>query len=224
MSIGSVTIDDNGNASGSGTALDLYNEILALETAASPLPDPNTPDSDWDGTAAAWKAEILPLVVKIKRAWARQATEHATILGTGEGLSLNAPASTTSASLVATNLTFPVKSGEIWAVEVDGTVQCSSTGGVALGLSGPAGSTAHGYVDGAYTSSLAWTSAALTALGTPTGVLNAAAGASRAARLRATVTAGADGNVTFQFAAVVAGQTATIDAGTMLRARRLTGA
>lgn len=83
---GSVSIDDNGNATGSGDALALYNSILAVETAANPLADPNAPDADWDDTQAAWSALVTPINVRIKRAWAREAQAHADVLSGGNVL------------------------------------------------------------------------------------------------------------------------------------------
>lgn len=80
MIVGSVTIDDAGVATGSGAAKRLYDKIAVVEQAANPLPDPNNPDDDFDGTALDWRNDMLPFVVKVKRGWARQANEHAEIL------------------------------------------------------------------------------------------------------------------------------------------------
>jgi hypothetical protein len=222
--VADVVIDDSGNVSaGSGVPLALFNSILAYQTADNPLPDPATPDADWDAPAADWAEAMTEVVVKIKRAWAREANAHGAVLpDEPAGKSLIAQPNTTSASAQDTSLTFPVLNGERWHVEVDCVVSCSGIGGVKIGLNGPGGSTVSGYVDGAGASATTWTSAVITALATPVGVFSAAAGGNRMCRLRATIVAGADGDVTFQFASVTGGQTSTIIFAT-LRAQPVTG-
>lgn len=82
-----VVINDAGAVSaGSGVPLSLYNSIVTYETAANPLADPNVPDADWDDTPEAWTQLVLPLVVKTKRAWAREANRHAAVLSGGAAL------------------------------------------------------------------------------------------------------------------------------------------
>jgi hypothetical protein len=79
-SSGTVSVDDAGAVTGTGDSLALYNSIAALAVAANPLPDPDHPDHDWEGTAVEWHAEMLNIVVKIKRGWAREAQGHAAVL------------------------------------------------------------------------------------------------------------------------------------------------
>lgn len=82
MTPGTITIDDNtGAESGSGLALALYNAISAIEQAANPFPDPATPDADWEDTVAAWTQLVQPMIVKVKKSWAREAQRHANVLG-----------------------------------------------------------------------------------------------------------------------------------------------
>lgn len=221
---GTVAIDDAGAASGSGTSLSLYNSILTYETTANPLPDPETPDPDWDGSLSEWSEMVLTQALKVKRSWARTANAHADILtdtDTTIGQALLALQSTTLATPVDTLLTFPVLAGEVWHVEFDALLTCG-TGGVKLGVNAPALSTVVGQVFGAAASAAAFTSAPIAAIGTPVGAL-AASGASRIARLTAVVTVAADGALTIQFASVTNGQTSTIQASASLRARKLVG-
>lgn len=77
---GSVTVADDESVSGSGAALDLYNNIVAVETAYSPLPSVTSPPSEWTGTAAAWAAQAVLFRLKILRSWARQANAFATMV------------------------------------------------------------------------------------------------------------------------------------------------
>jgi hypothetical protein len=76
---GTVTVDDDGNVTGSGQALALYNAIASEEQAESPLPDPASPPDDWEGTKEAWRKLVEPIAVKLQRAWARQARAFASI-------------------------------------------------------------------------------------------------------------------------------------------------
>lgn len=79
MTRGSVTVADDEAVSGSGYALDLFNEILAVETAVSPLPSLVPPD-DFSGTAADWVKRMKPLRLRILRSWAREATRHSLLV------------------------------------------------------------------------------------------------------------------------------------------------
>lgn len=81
MITGTVSVDDAGAATGSGMALALYNAIVSIQVAANPLPDPSNPPLDWDDTAEDWRKTTLGIVVKTKRAWAREAQQHANVLG-----------------------------------------------------------------------------------------------------------------------------------------------
>jgi len=76
---GTVTVDSNGNVTGSGQALALYNAISSEEQADNPLPDPDSPPSDWDGTASAWAKAARETAIKTKKGWARQARACASI-------------------------------------------------------------------------------------------------------------------------------------------------
>lgn len=219
---GTVAIDDTGAASGGGTALALYNSIRTYEEGARPSPDPGTPDPDWDGTASEWRAVVVTQSVKVKRSWARTANAHADILGGALALALLAAQATTLATPVDTPLSFPVRAGEVWHVSFDALLTCGGAAGVKLGVNAPSGSTVTGQVFGAAASAVAFTSAPLTAAGTPVGAF-AASGASRAVQLLATITVIADGVVTLQFGSVTATQSSTIQAGACLRAQKVVG-
>ncbi len=80
MPAGTVSVDDNGVVTGSGDAKTLYDTIEAAEIAVSPLPNPAVKPPDFEGTALAWLQAVKPLMVRIKRAWARQALAIATVL------------------------------------------------------------------------------------------------------------------------------------------------
>ncbi len=228
---GTVTIDDAGAASGSGLALALYTSIDAIEEAANPLPDPTTPDADWDETPAEWREMVVKQAVKVKRAWAREAKRHADVIAplfvdpdTTVGKYLLAPVASTLATAVATGLTFPVLAGEVWHVECDLLVSCSGAGGVKLAFDAPAASTVAGGAVGSSTAVTAFTSASLAALGTLTAVAFCTAAATlRVVRAFVVVVAAADGAITLQFAAGTAGQTATIVTGSSMRARKVSG-
>lgn len=135
--------------------------------------------------------------------------------------SLSSNFTTTSTSATPTNLTFPVKSGEVWILEFDGVAQCSSTGGSAYAIDAPGGSTVKGWLDST-TSGLSARS--LDQISTPSTLTGTAVHAVAATpapdRIVATVTAGADGDVTIQAASQTSMQTTTIFAGATLRARR----
>lgn len=81
MLLGSITIDDQGeiDPSSSGAALVLYNLIKSIQP---PGPDPESPPADWDQSAAAWRDTMKPYMVKLRRAWAREATAHASLVAT----------------------------------------------------------------------------------------------------------------------------------------------
>jgi hypothetical protein len=111
---GTVAVDDDGNVTGGGIALALYTAIEAQQTAARPLPDPNVPDDDWDDGAASWRAAMLDIVVKTRRAWAREALAHASVLAASAGRYTWSPAS----------------QGEVWAAGKAG----SRTVGMAWGF------------------------------------------------------------------------------------------
>lgn len=76
---GTVTVDSNGNVTGSGQALALYNAISSEEQADNPLPDPTTPPAGWEGTLASWAKTATDVSIKIKKSWARQARACASI-------------------------------------------------------------------------------------------------------------------------------------------------
>ncbi len=69
LNAGSVTVDSDGNATGSGLALDLYN--------ADPDPtylDPDTPGTGWD--AGTWKT----MIVAARQRFAAKYTAQAAVL------------------------------------------------------------------------------------------------------------------------------------------------
>jgi hypothetical protein len=113
---------------------------------------------------------------------------------------------------------------EVWEIEFEGSVQCSSTGGSRFAITAPAGST----VDG-------WLFSTASALATPStpqrftaiDTLSATAVHTVAAvpapdRIRAVITVGATGGaIKPQFASNTAAQTTTIFAGASFRARKL---
>lgn len=100
MPVGTITIDDTGAASGTGAARELYELIAEVQQAYKPLTDPEEPDADFDGSKAEWKAAMLPFVVRVKRAWAREAIAHARAMA--GGISGNRPPAI--ADLTALNL------------------------------------------------------------------------------------------------------------------------
>lgn len=79
MTRGTVTVGDDEAASGSGFALDLYNEIFAVETAANPLPGLTPPD-DWPLQAQDWVDKVKPIRLRILRGWAREAVRHSLLV------------------------------------------------------------------------------------------------------------------------------------------------
>ena len=218
---GTVTIDDAGNASGSGSALALYNSILTIEVAANPLTDPNVPDPDWEDTAAEWQTTFLAQNVKIKRAWARTAQEHADILGGDSALFLAAAPTTNVITATNTLLAVAAAAGETWLIEVTGQVQCSASGGVKLGLGFTGTGTVVGEVDGGGAALTSFVSALIATLGTPVGAFATAVASARTFRLTARVTATTAGSITFQFASVTAAQISTVLAGTRMTAKKL---
>lgn len=137
---------------------------------------------------------------------------------------LNSNFTTTLATAVSTALTVRVKNGEKWKIEFDGTVQCSSTGGVKFAIATPGGSTVEGWLDSSTSAITTLSKQRITAGNTLTGTAtHTVATTPGPDRIVATVTAGADGAITIQAASNTASQTTTIFAGATLKATRLTG-
>lgn len=144
---GTVSVDDAGAVTGTGDALALYNQIETIQVADNPLPDPTTPDDDWDQGAEAWSRMILPMVVKMKRAWAREALAHANIFrGDGprivESLAATADIGLTSEIVVSptraapTTLTLPASAPVGHLVEV---IEVGNDAAHALTVAAPGG-------------------------------------------------------------------------------------
>lgn len=129
---------------------------------------------------------------------------------------------TTAATAQNTNLTFAMLANEVWIVEAELTVQCSSTGGVKFAVAGPTGATIEGWV---ITSTSAITTPSLqriTAIGTLTGTAaHTVATTPGPDRIRFTITNSTTaGSCTIQLASVTSGQTTTVFAGSYMKARR----
>lgn len=133
--------------------------------------------------------------------------------------SLTSNFTTTSATEVATNLTYAANAGEVWIVEFDGSISCSGTGGVKASFTIPAGATIEGFAVGATTGVTAQTSSRITAGSTLTAAFAAVASTVLPLRIRARVKlGGTGGNITLNFASTTAGQTTTVFAGSNIRA------
>ena len=141
-----------------------------------------------------------------------------------EQQALTANFTTTLATAVSTNLSLPVRSGERWQIEFEGSVQCSSTGGVKFAIAAPAASTVEGWLDSSLAAITTLSKQRITAINTLTATAtHTVATTPGPDRIRATVTAGADGSITIQAASNTASQTTTIFAGATLKATRLSG-
>lgn len=130
---------------------------------------------------------------------------------------------TTAVTATSTTLSFNVKAGETWVVDVQLTAQCSSTGGVKYAISAPTGATIEGWI---YSSLAAITTLSyqrLTAIAT----LNATALHTVAATpapdvIRFTIVNPTNaGVVTVQAASGTSGQTTTLFSGGSLTAMRV---
>jgi hypothetical protein len=75
VNIGYVTVDDLGNVTKTGVAGAYYDALYAQE--APQLPDPNTPSSNFSGTAGAWKERINNALTQVYKGLARQANAMA---------------------------------------------------------------------------------------------------------------------------------------------------
>jgi hypothetical protein len=79
MPRGTVAVDELEAVTGSGYALDLYNEIVAFEES---LPDGGkelpslVPPTDYTSTITEWQKRIKPIRTAILRTWARRANAH----------------------------------------------------------------------------------------------------------------------------------------------------
>lgn len=218
---GSVSVADDGTVTKSGLAGGFYDAIVAQESTN--WPDPNVPSPDFTGTAAAWADRVNTALVKVKQGIARQANALASGHYSGEvSLALSAnDTNTLSATPKHTNLALAVKSGETWMIDARLSVSCSGAGGVKLGATAPGGSTVYGHMDGASSSATAYGTSLFNTGNNPVGVVASSTGDQRVARVTATITAGADGNIGVCFAPVTNGQTATILARSRMRASRV---
>lgn len=131
---------------------------------------------------------------------------------------------TTSASGGATSLSLSVAANEIWEIEFDGTISCSSTGGVKFALVGPASSTAEGDIQGEGATNINTFSAIrITDTATYVGAFSAVAATLEPVRGYARVKMGATpGAVVLSARPVTNTQTATLKAGFIMRARKVT--
>ena len=138
--------------------------------------------------------------------------------------SLTSDFTTTSASAVATNLSFAAAASDVWLVEFEGTVQCSSTGGVKASFTLPTGATIEGFAIGGSTGVTAMTSSRITAGSTLTSAFAAVATTPLFLNIRARIKGNGvnSGNITLNFASTTGGQTTTVFAGSAMKAQRLT--
>jgi hypothetical protein len=138
--------------------------------------------------------------------------------------SLSANATSTSATNTNSNLVFTIGVSEVWILEFDLTVQCSSTGGVKIQITAPAGATVEGWYlsSGAAITTLVYQR--ITAINTLTGTIThtvaTTPGADRIwVRIKNSTTAGSCG---LGFASGTATQTTTIFAGSCMRGWKVT--
>jgi hypothetical protein len=130
---------------------------------------------------------------------------------------------TASTTRQSSNFTFPVNANEVWDVEFDGALGCSSANGVQFAWDAPVGSTASSRIFGCTVNAATFSSTFSTTINSLIGftLSNVAGPAPRYARIAATITIGSTaGNVTLQMAVVVAG-TARIYAGSHFTAKRV---
>lgn len=135
---------------------------------------------------------------------------------------LSATFTTVNPGAQPTNFTFAVNANEVWYVELNGVVNCSSTGGVKFALLVPSSSNVDGFVHGSNTT--AGTTIQQSRLLNPNtlqaAAINTVATAGQV-RLHGTVKVNDDGgNITIGFAAGTSGQTATLFSGSHFQARR----
>jgi hypothetical protein len=140
--------------------------------------------------------------------------------GADVALALGADFTTSDDRATPTALTFPVKSGEVWAIDLLATAQCDGADGSRYAVAAPAGSTVEGWLDST-ADSLATRALEHLTDTVLTAPVHTVANKPAPDRISATVKAGADGAITIQAASLTNGQTTTIAAGATLRARRV---
>lgn len=136
---------------------------------------------------------------------------------------INVNATSTIVTAASTNLLFAMAANDVWEVEFQGTMQCSSTGGSKYAIGAPSGATIEGWI---YSSLAAITSPSyqrVVAINT----LNATALHTVATTPApdvikfAIVNGATPGNCSIQIASVITAQTTTLFAGAYLHACRL---
>jgi hypothetical protein len=137
-------------------------------------------------------------------------------------LTLASNFTTTNATATSTNLTFNIAANEVWIVDVQMTVQCSSTGGVKVAVAAPTGATIEGWYDSSLGAITTLSYQRLTAINTLTSTAtHIVATTPGGDKMRFTITAGSTaGAVTIQLASGTSGQTTTVFSGASLVARR----
>jgi hypothetical protein len=134
-------------------------------------------------------------------------------------ISLTSNFTTTSASETASLLSFAANANEVWLIEFDGSIQCSSTGGVKASFTLPAGATIEGFAIGGTSGVTAQTASRITAGSALTSAFATVATTPLPLRVRARVKmSSTPGNITLNFASTTGGQTSTVFAGSHLRA------
>jgi hypothetical protein len=137
--------------------------------------------------------------------------------------SLASTFTTTVVTATSTALSFNIKVGETWVVDVQVTAQCTSTGGTKYAISAPTGATIEGWIYSSTTAITTLSYQRLTAINT----LNATALHTVATTpapdvIRFTITNPTTaGVIAVQAASVTAGQITTLFTGSNLRAQRV---
>ena len=140
-------------------------------------------------------------------------------------LMLAAAFTTTANTAQSTKLTFPVKKGETWDVEVWASASCSTVAGVAYALGAPTGSTVDGWIESSSvdTSVANWLTLQVSAVNTLSAACHAgASNAARPDRINVRVSVAADGDITLKVASITAATTTTLSAKSYLRASKVT--
>lgn len=137
-------------------------------------------------------------------------------------VALSANFTTTAATAQSTALTFQAAANEVWVIDVQLSVQCSSTGGVKVAIGTPAGATVEGWYDSSLAAITTLSYQRITAINTLTATAtHTVATTPGGDKIRITVTMGATaGAVTIQVASGTSGQTTTVFARSSLTASR----
>lgn len=128
---------------------------------------------------------------------------------------------TTLATAQDTLLTFPVRSGEVWLVEVWAFGGSSTVNGMKYAIGAPTGSTVDGYLDSSSTTEESDQIEQITAINTLTAAVHVTAGGTRPDYINARLSIAASGSVTIQAASTTGGDTTTIRSFACLRAVRM---